>query len=172
MPLGAVLASGEIIKAIESGSGVFEHGFTYSGHPVACAAGLAVNEYLRKHDLISSVEKRQPDFFNRLEKLKEKHRIIGDVRGLGFMAGIELVPNQEAKEPFPASDKIAQKVGEQAAKAGLLVYPGSGFVDGLRGDHVMITPPFNISEQEMDTLFVRLDAALAAVGKEAAVAAR
>jgi len=158
-PLSGVIASAKVAAAFENGSGVFEHGFTYSGHPTSCAAGLATVTYLLEHDLISHVSKQESDFFTRLEALR-KWNFVGDVRGRGYLAGIELVKNRDTKEPFPASLKAFKLLGELANEAGLLVYPGSGFIDGELGDHIMIAPPFTITTEEMDELFSRLETAM------------
>jgi adenosylmethionine-8-amino-7-oxononanoate aminotransferase len=158
-PLSGVIASGRVVRAFENGSGIFEHGFTYSGHPTSCAAGLAAIRYLTKNDLVNQVAKREHDFFARLEALK-KWDFVGDVRGRGFLAGIELVKDRATKEPFAVSKKANRLLADFANEAGLLVYPGSGFIDGELGDHVMIAPPFTISYAELDELFARLDKAL------------
>lgn len=158
-PLAAVLASGRVVKAFEDSTGVFEHGFTYSAHPVSCAAGLAAIEYLQKHNLIESVAARESLFFDRAEKLRSTG-IAGDIRGKGFMMGIELVRNIDTKEPFPADVRISQLIAQEAMKNGLLVYPGSGFIDGVSGDHIMIAPPFTTSDAELDEMFDLLERTL------------
>lgn len=161
LPLGAVLASPRVVKALESNSGIFEHGFTYSGHPVACAAGGAAIDYLNRHDLVNSVAQREAEFFSRLRELF-RFSIVGDVRGRGFLAGIEFVQNTKTKEPFPPSLRISQVVSREAAKAGLLVYPGAGSINGISGDHIMVAPPFTITDEELDALLKRLSIALQA----------
>lgn len=158
MPLGAVLAAGHVVKAFES-KGVFEHGFTYSGHPVSCAAGLAALDYLVENDLVRAVADRADEFFERFDDLK-KFDFVGDVRGRGFMAGIEFVKDKSTKEALDPALSFSALVAKEAAKAGLLVYPGSAFIDGQRGDHIMIAPPFTISDQELDELFNRLATAI------------
>jgi adenosylmethionine-8-amino-7-oxononanoate aminotransferase len=151
-PLAAVLASGKVVKAFEDSNGIFEHGFTYSAHPVSCAAGLAAIEYVLKHNLIERVAEKESEFFKRAEKLLETG-IIGDIRGKGFMMGIEFVKNLETKQPFPANIRISQFVAQEAMKNGLLVYPGSGFLDGELGDHIMVAPPFTTTDEELDEMF-------------------
>jgi len=155
LPLGAVIASGVIASAFEDNSGVFEHGFTYSGHPVACAAGVAAIKLLNERALVRQVQEREAGFFSRLRELT-RYEIVGDVRGRGFLAGLELVKKPATKEPFPTELKVSQLLGQEAAKEGLLIYPGSGSIDGVSGDHVMIAPPFTIADSEMDELFDRL----------------
>lgn len=164
LPLSAVVASSRVVSAYENGSGVFEHGFTYSGHPASCAAGSAALAYLTEHKLVHAVAAGEKRLFAGLRRL-EKFDIVGDVRGQGYLAGIELVQDKRSKKPFPAALKVWQQVMQAALDEGLLVYPGSGFLDGLQGDHVMVAPPFVISEAEMEDLFNRLERALAAVMK-------
>ena len=88
------------------------------------------------------------------------HPMVGDVRGRGLMIGVELVANRHTKEPFPREDRKAERLTRAALNRGLLVYPGTGGVDGERGDHVMVGPPFVVTEQEMAELVERLGAAL------------
>lgn len=161
-PLAAVLASGRVVKAFEDSTGVFEHGFTYSAHPVSCAAGLAAIDYVQRHDLITKVAERESVFFKQANELL-KTGIIGDIRGKGFMMGLELVKNVDTKEPFPAEEKVSQLVAQEAMKHGLLVYPGSGFIDGVSGDHIMIAPPFTVTDDEMSEMFELLERALTSV---------
>lgn len=159
MPLGAVLASAEIVSVFEQGSGVFEHGFTYSGHPVACAAGLAVLDYMQNNKLIERV--------NRLEKTVQEAlsaltgiSIVGNVRGKGFLWGIEFVCDRAAKIPFAPELHASQALAAEAAKQGLLIYPGTGCVDGVKGDHILFAPPYVVSEEELAEMIRRLAASL------------
>ncbi len=168
MPLGAVIASGEIVKAFES-KGVFEHGFTYSGHPAACAAGVAALDYLNKNKLVLRVQELENSFFKRFDEIK-KMDFVGDLRGHGFMAGLEFVRDRQTKEPFEAALSVSQLICKEAMKAGLLVYPGSAFIDGIKGDHIMIAPPFTITESELDELFSKLLSALKAAQDQLAAA--
>ena len=171
MPLGAVLASANVVEAFLNGSGAFEHGFTYSAHPVACAAGVAVLNYMQANSLIERVWQRQAEFFASLEKLKELD-FVGDIRGKGFLGGIELVQNRATKTPFDPSIRIGQKVASEAQRLGLLIYPGAGSIDGTLGDHLIIAPPFNISNDEMSELFARLKQALINVQNSVSAAAK
>ncbi len=166
-PLGAVIASTEIVRAIKDGSGVFEHGFTYSGHPTAAAAGLASLKLLEKHKLIESVKERESVFFQRFDRLRDFPG-IGDIRGRGFLAGIELVADKATKRPLPAHLKAGKLLEKFANQEGLLVYPGSGFIDGTLGDNLLIAPPFTATEDEIDELFVRLERALSEFHKSLA----
>jgi adenosylmethionine-8-amino-7-oxononanoate aminotransferase len=162
MPLGAVLASARVAQAYREGTGVFEHGYTYSGHPASCAAGLAAVSILKEERLISAVSAREGEFFTGLNRLKQ-FDFVGDVRGRGFLAGIEFVSHRQTKEPFDPSLGIGQAVAKAAMQQGLMVYPGAGFVDGMKGDHIMIAPPLNISSEEMNELVQHLERTLAQV---------
>lgn len=159
MPLGAVLASSKVTSAFEQGSGIFEHGFTYSAHPVSCAAGLAVLEYMQEHSLVKSVKNREQCFFDGLKEACAQD-IVGDIRGRGFLAGIELVADRNSKRPFPAELRISQRLAEQALNQGLLIYPGAGSIDGIAGDHIIVAPPFTITDSEFAELFTRLQTAI------------
>lgn len=163
-PLGAVIASPEIVESFQKNSGRFEHGYTYSGHPVASAAGLASLKYVQKHNLVERVLEREQGFFSRFEELK-KFSFVGDVRGKGFFAGIEFVKNKSTKEPYPAELRISRQITKAAQDAGVLVYPGAGFIDGKLGDHILIAPPFIATDKELDELFSRLSKAFEAVEK-------
>jgi adenosylmethionine-8-amino-7-oxononanoate aminotransferase len=166
MPLAAVLASKRIVDAFLAGSGVFEHGFTYSGHPLSCAAGLAAVDMLVGKRLVAEVAGRSADFHLRLKALQDRFEIVGDARSVGFLGALELVQNRAGKTPFAPAQMIHRKLADAALEQGLLIYPGTGFVADRAGDHVMVAPPFNITNNEMDTLFERLDAALNAVSKQ------
>lgn len=154
-PLGAVLASEDIVNAFIEHSGTFEHGFTYSGHPVAAAAGLASINYLQKHNLVDVVKIKEKRFFEKLETL-ENSPFTGDLRGRGFFAGLEFVQNKENKTPFPKEISFSKLIAREAIHNGLIVYPGSAFIDGTLGDHILIAPPLTSTEEELDELMLRL----------------
>jgi adenosylmethionine-8-amino-7-oxononanoate aminotransferase len=164
-PLGAVIARGHVVEALARGRGYFEHGFTYSANPLSAAVGSAVLEYIERHRLIERAATLGKVLGKRLEELKRKHRIIGDVRGLGMMWGIELVKNRTSKEPFPPSLKLARRLYEASLAEGLLIYPGTGTREGRDGDHAIIAPPFTITREELDDLAGRLDRSLSRVAK-------
>ncbi len=159
VPLGAVAASEKVAAGFENGSGVFEHGFTYSGHPTSAAGGLAVLRYIQKHNLTEKVANAQQSFFERLDALRS-FDFVGDIRGKGYMSGIEFVKDRTTKAPFEPSMRVSAEIAKTAFANGLLVYPGSGFLPGAAGDHIMITPPLTITDSEMDELFNRLTTTL------------
>ncbi|WP_372024777.1 aspartate aminotransferase family protein [Tistrella mobilis] len=167
-PIGAVLVSDEIARVIETGRLGLTTGHTYMGHPVACAAALAVQEAIRDDGLVARVCEMGPVFERLLRDRLGDRPYVGDIRGRGFFRGIELVADRESKAPFPAGAGLWKKIKEEAFARGLICYPGGGTVDGLSGDHVLLAPPFIATEEELalavDRLGAAIDAALAATG--------
>jgi len=155
-PLGAMLCSGEIYKAIENGSGFFQHGHTYMGHPAACAAGLAVVGAIENRNLLPKVEEMGQLLKTRLQERFGQHPHIGDIRGRGLFVGVELVQDRETKQPFAPSDRIAPKIKSATFDAGLICYPMSGTIDGRSGDHVLLAPPYIITPEQIDELIDKL----------------
>lgn len=146
-PLGGVLASARVVEAIEGGSGAFMHGFTYQAHPVCTAAGNAVLDYLETHRLFERVGPAGKNLREALRRL-EAHPHVGDIRGMGLLLGVEFVRDKATREPFAKSENIAEKICQAAVAEGVLTYPTQGCVDGHRGDHLLLAPPFTISEEE------------------------
>jgi adenosylmethionine-8-amino-7-oxononanoate aminotransferase len=165
-PVGAMLCSKAIYDAIAQGSGFFQHGHTYIGHPAATAAGLAVVRAILGRGLVARVREMGGVLDGRLRDVFGQHAHVGDIRGRGLFRGIELVEDRASKAPFEPSRRVAAKVKAAAFEAGLVCYPMSGTIDGRRGDHVLLAPPFIISEAEIDELVGKLshgiDRALAA----------
>ncbi len=141
-PIGAMLASTEIYGAIKDGSGFFQHGHTYIGHPTATAAGLAVVSAILDRGLIPRVQTLGTALQDALKSQFGQHPNIGDIRGRGLFIGIELVEDRETKSPFDPSHKLAAKIKQIAFQNGLICYPMSGTADGTRGDHILLAPPF------------------------------
>jgi adenosylmethionine-8-amino-7-oxononanoate aminotransferase len=168
-PIGAVLASARVMAAFDRGSGVFMHGHTYMGHPLACAAALAVQRTVREHNLLANVRSQGARLKVCLESRLGNHPHVGDIRGRGLFCGIELVADRASKAPFDPALRLHSRIKSEAMQRGLLVYPTGGTVDGERGDHVLIAPPFIIDERHVDEIVDRLgaaiDAALAAVAQ-------
>lgn len=159
-PIGAMLCSQKIYDAIANGSGAFQHGHTYHGHPLAAAAGAAVVTAMKQHALVA----RSAQMGNVLERALSsrlgQHPHVGDLRGRGLFRGIEIVQDRENKTTFDPMRKVAARLKSAAMDAQLIIYPGSGTIDGRHGDHVLIAPPFIISEAEIDDLADRLTQAL------------
>jgi len=160
-PLGAVLVAPHIVDAFERGTATFMHGFTYQAHPVATAAGNAVFDYLEAHQLFERVAPAGESLYKALAKL-ESHPHVGQVRGLGLLQGVEFVKDKNTREPFPKDAGIAEKIRLAALENGVLLYPGQGTVDGSRGDHILLAPPFVIKPEEGELI---ADALCYAVGK-------
>lgn len=145
--LGGVIVGPRMIETFERGSGAFQHGFTYQNHPVSMAAGNAVLDVLEQQALFARVPMASRELFAVLEPLKQ-HRHVGDVRGLGLLAGIEFVKDKNTREPFARAENIAGKIFQAAMEQGVLTYPTQGCVDGVNGDHILLAPPFIISSEE------------------------
>ncbi|MGV1760975.1 aspartate aminotransferase family protein [Rhizobium sp. A22-96] len=166
-PVGAVLLSGAIFEAFASGSGFFQHGHTYMGHPMAAAAGLAVQEILKRDGLLANVVETGSHLETRLSERFGNHYHVGDIRGRGLFQGIELVHDQATKTPFDPALKLNARIKKEAMARGLMVYPMGGTIDGKTGDHVLIAPPFIVNRQSIDTIVERLgdavDASIASI---------
>lgn len=159
-PIGAMLCSKSVYDAIAQGSGFFQHGHTYIGHPVATAAGLAVVRAILDRGLLPKVQKKGAALHEALQARFGQHPHVGDIRGRGLFQGIELVEDRTTKAPFDPSRKVAAALKKAAFARGLICYPMSGTIDGKHGDHVLLAPPFIISETEMAMLVDRLAAAM------------
>jgi adenosylmethionine-8-amino-7-oxononanoate aminotransferase len=159
-PIGAMLASARIHDAIAGGSGAFQHGHTYHGHPLAAAAGRAVVTALRDRGLVARAARMGEVLDARLRAAFGQHPHVGDIRGRGLFRGLEFVADRGTKAPFDPARRVAARLRSAAMEEGLIVYPASGTVDGRHGDHVLVAPPFVIAEDEIDDLVARLDRAL------------
>jgi adenosylmethionine-8-amino-7-oxononanoate aminotransferase len=161
-PLGAVLVSARIVEAFERGSGIFQHGFTYQAHPVSTAAGNAVLDYLDAHRLFDRVASISKILAADLEPLRS-HPNVGDIRGMGLLTGIEFVKDKKSREPFPPSQNIAERIRQAALEENVLTYPTQGCVDGLRGDHILLAPPFILKAEESALIARAIKSALTKV---------
>ncbi|AWL97456.1 aspartate aminotransferase family protein [Bradyrhizobium ottawaense] len=159
-PIGAMLASGRIIDTIRAGSGAFQHGHTYLAHPLACAAALAVQEVIREDGLLERVKERGKQLEQRLTERFGNHRHVGDIRGRGLFWAIELVADRGSRASFDPALKLNQKIKAEAFANGLGCYPGGGTVDGVRGDHVLLAPPYIASAEEIDLIVDKLGTAV------------
>ncbi len=166
-PIGAMLISERIVEAIVAGSGFFQHGHTYMGHPTACAAALAVQRAIRDEDLLANVRRQGAALRRALEDRFGNHAHVGDIRGRGLFLGLELVADRLTKEPFDPGLMLNARIKAEAMKRGLICYPMGGTIDGRRGDHVLLAPPFIVTEEHIAAIVERLgeaiDAAIAGV---------
>lgn len=162
LPLGATIASDTIFEGFEE---PFAHGHTYGSHPVVCAAGLAVLTYFEKNNLIERSRVNGKYLHKKLKPLYN-HSSVGDIRCMGIFAGIEFVKDKETKEPFDPSIHFNRRVVKQCYKNGLLVYPGIGTIDGVKGDHIQVAPPLVVSKEEIDEIVGLLDMSISEVEVE------
>jgi adenosylmethionine-8-amino-7-oxononanoate aminotransferase len=167
MPIGAMLMGDKIFKTIASGTGSFQHSHTYTGHPLACAAALAVQKVIRRDDLLANVRRQGTYLSRRLQDRFGNHPFVGDVRGRGLFQGVEIVADRGTKEPFDPQRKLNARIKSEAMARGLMVYPMGGTADGARGDHVLLAPPFIVDGDAIDQIVERLGDAI-----DAATAAR
>jgi adenosylmethionine-8-amino-7-oxononanoate aminotransferase len=159
-PIGAVLLGEHLFEAFAEGSGFFQHGHTYIGHPLACAAGLAVQQTIKRDNLLANVRAMGAHLRRRLGERFGNHAHVGDIRGRGLFQAIELVEDRLTKAPFDPARKLQAKVKKAAMARGLMVYPMGGTIDGRRGDHVLLAPPFIVTESQIDEIVDRLGAAV------------
>lgn len=159
-PIGAVLLHHKIFTAIRDGSGFFQHGHTYMGHPLACAAALAVQRTVDSENLVERVAERGKMLAEALAGRFGNHHHVGDIRGRGLFRGLELVVDRGSKEPFDPALQLHVRIKKAAMRQGLICYPGGGTIDGKRGNHVLLAPPFIISEAEIALLVERLGDAI------------
>jgi len=165
-PIGALLMQDRIFDAIAAGSGAFQHSHTYMGHPLACAAALAVQQVMRRDGLLGNVRAQGAYLSRRLNERFGNHPFVGDVRGRGLFQGIELVADRDSKQPFDPKFKLHARVKREAMARGLLVYPMGGTVDGTAGDHVLLAPPFIVDAAAVDAIAERLGDAIDAATAE------
>lgn len=163
-PLGLAVASAEVHETIAAAGGLV-HGFTYSHHAVGAATGLAVLRYLRDHDLVMASAARGEQLQRSLTERLSAHPMVGDVRGLGLLVGVELVADRATREPFDRGARVTERLVATCRDHGLLIYPAAGCADGVRGDAVLLGPPLVISPSEVEQVVDRLAAALDALGR-------
>ena len=158
--LAATLISRKIYDAIKNGSGQFSHGHTYIGHPTACAAGVAVLKAFEERNLLENVQKMGKLLKNSLKERFSSHKHVGDIRGKGLFLGVELVKNKETKECFDSELKLYVQIKKTAKELGLLCYPMGGTNFGKEGDHVLLAPPFIITEDHVKEIVDKLETAI------------
>ena len=162
-PIGATLVARHVHDAIVGGSGFFQHGHTYLGHAAACAGALAVQRRLHEDGLLERVAPLGASLERKLQAAFAAHPHVGDIRGRGLFWGVELVADRASKAPFDPKLRVHARIKKAALDAGLLCYPMGGTLDGVRGDHVLLAPPFIATEEQLDELVGKLGTALTAV---------
>lgn len=165
-PLGAILVDDEVYNAIKhSKTGRFIHGHTFAGNPLSAAVGLEVLRIIKEENLVDRVRDMGEYLHKRLRELSHRE-IVGDVRCRGLLAGVEFVEKKRTKKPFPPEKKVNLLVGQRCLKNRLYVYPGGGSVGGTAGDHILIAPPYIITEEQIDEIVDIIDKSIRDVEKE------
>lgn len=166
-PIGAIVMHEKVVDALNSSGDALFTGYTYSGHPVSCAAGAAVLQYVKRHGLVQRVREEEPWLHELVGRLAS-HPSVGDIRGKGFLIGIELVADKVTKRPFPMEVGFGKSVVKQAWELGMVIRAESGTVNGVAGDHLLLAPPLVTSRDDLTKMVTILDEALGLV--EAAMA--
>lgn len=159
-PIGAVMVGAHLFDAFRGGSGFFQHGHTYMAHPTACAASLAVINAIEERDLLANVRDRGAELRAALEDRFGQHPHIGDIRGRGLFIGLEIVRDRESKEPIDGGAALAGAIKANAMAAGLMIYPMGGTIDGSRGTHILLAPPYILESGHIGIIVDRLGAAI------------
>lgn len=156
-PIGAMLASQRIYDTIVNGTGFFQHGHTYMAHAAACAAALAVQQVIERDGLLANVRERGVQLRTRLDDVFSDHPNVGNVRGRGLFVAVELVQDRASKVPLDPALKTHSRIKRQALENGLMTYPMGGTIDGIRGDHILLAPPFICTSADIDEIVDRLN---------------
>lgn len=159
-PIGAVLAQQKIVEAMCAGSGFFQHGHTYLGHAVACAAALAVQQVIERDALLDRTRQAGARLHHLLKQAFDEHPHVGDIRGRGLFWGVELVHDRVTRQPFDSTLRLHARIKREAMARGLMVYPMGGTVDGRSGDHVLFAPPFIATDADLELIADRFHSAL------------
>ncbi|MDH3388626.1 MAG: aminotransferase class III-fold pyridoxal phosphate-dependent enzyme, partial [Gammaproteobacteria bacterium] len=159
-PIGAMLCTDKIYQALEQGSGFFQHGHTYLGHPVACAAAHAVVRKIMDRRMLDRVLAQGVRLHKELLEKFGEHPNVGDIRGRGLFFGLEFVRDRDTRAPFPPQLGFHRKLKAAAFEAGMICYPMGGTIDGQQGDHVLLAPPFIIEVDHIDEIVSKLDTAV------------
>jgi len=166
-PIGGILIADRVVQALHNGTGGFLHGQTYQAHPVACAAALEVQRIIREEHLVDNVAAMGKRLETALIERFGNHRHVGDIRGRGLFWALEFVVDRAGKQVFDPALKLNERVKREAFNRGLATYPMGGTIDGKRGDHIIVAPPYIVTPADIDTIVDRLgdavDAALATV---------
>jgi len=159
-PIGGLLIAQRIFEAIAIGSGTLKHGHTYAGHTISVAAALGVQKAIEREGLLDRVRHLSALLFGRLEERFGQHPHVGDIRGRGLFIGLELVADRDSKEPFDPKAKLWQRVRRAGFDEGIVCYPTGGCIDGVRGDHVVLAPPFILADAQVDEIVDKLSRSL------------
>lgn len=164
VPLGAMVARSDIAEAVIDAGG-FQHGYTYAGNPIACAAGLAVLREIIERDLMRNAAAKGADIMERLKALQKRFPFIGDVRGKGLLIAFELVADRETMTPFPAPLNLFLRLVDLAYERGLIIY-SRRTRGGTQGDHFLVCPPLIVEDSHIDEILQKLESSLGALAAE------
>lgn len=151
-PIAGILVHQKVISVLRSGSSAFNHGQTYQAHPVSCAAALKVQQIIRRDKLVQRCAKMGRLLESLLREALGRCKYVGDIRGRGLFWGVEFVRDRETKTPFESEIGFGLRMQQAALEMGVAVYPGAATIDGQRGDHVLISPPYTVSEEELASI--------------------
>lgn len=166
VPTGGIIAKDSLLEPIKNGSGSFMHGHTYNGNPVSAAGVVAVMKYMKEHDIVGNVARNEHILKEGLEKIKAENPMVGDIRGKGYMWGVELVKDKAAKTPFDKKTGASGVATKECIEQGLIIYPGSGMVDGVEGDNFILAPPLITTAEQAKDIMERLSTGLASAAKK------
>lgn len=158
-PIAAVLISNKVINVLRAGTAAFNHGHTYQAHPVTCATALAVQQIVRREGLVDRCAEMGRLLESLLKNAFSNSKYVGDIRGRGLFWALEFVKDKRSKETFDRLVGFGMKIQQATFERGVAVYPGGATVDGIRGDHVLIAPPYNVSEADLGIIVDTLKAA-------------
>lgn len=162
-PISALMVNRQIYQTIVDGSGFFQHGHTYMGHPTACAAGLAVQRYIEAENLLDNVKLQGARLFEALNERFGSHPHVGDIRGRGLFLGLEIVADRVSRSPLAVESRIHVAIRREAMQQGLMCYPMGGTIDGEKGNHVLLAPPYIIGQAHITEIVDKLDRTFQAV---------
>jgi len=165
-PIAGILVGKKVVDVLRAGTAAFNHGHTYQAHPVSCAAALAVQTIVRREKLVDQCRESGKLLERLLRARLESRKYVGDICGRGLFWGVEFVKNKEIREPFPKVVAFGHRLQQKIFDLGVAVYPGSGTVDGVKGDHILISPPFNVSADELELIVDALARAYVSTEKE------
>jgi adenosylmethionine-8-amino-7-oxononanoate aminotransferase len=155
-PIAGILVARRVVERLASKSGAFVHGHTYQAHPVACAAGLEVQRIIGEENLLSNVRAMGALLELRLRQQFENHEHIGDIRGRGLFFALEFLEDRGNKTPFDPALQVHARIKEHALRAGLAIYPTGGTIDGIKGDHLIVAPPYISQPHHIEIIVERL----------------
>lgn len=159
-PIAAVLLSPGVADAIDHGSGAVAHSHTYMGHACGAAAALAVLDVVRDDNLLDNVARQGRSLRERITQRLHNHPHVGDVRGRGLLLALELVADRASKKPFDPSIPLASAIKNAGMDQGLMIYPSSGTIDGIRGSHILLAPPYIVNNSQIDEITDKVSEAI------------